>query len=466
MFFITKLENFLKEAGFTKETYIACMSDIASKIYHNMDIDWSELKEKYNIQISKDTLRKAAAPPLFGGAFVYEYFRDFNANKIPESEKEIINQYPNETSINKDGSYTSNRLIHITEADLKNKSILLKAHGFDEREWELISAKSNLWNVYSKTDKIQELYSSKITVKPRTDISLTEIKDFYKELLESYSSPEIKKYGCAKQDKMLVLPIMDLHLGKFSTSDIVGNNAYNSQFARDCFNYVIDSVINRVKGQDIEQVLFPVGNDFFQYDRHDGCTSKGTQQDYDIKYQTLFKDGVTLLIDGISKLSKELKTIVRVFYVPGNHDKVSSHHAVMSLWCYFHNNENVIVDTGASPRYYVEFGNSLLGFTHGNKEKKRISGIMQIEAREAWGKTCWHEWLCGHLHSEQTEEENGVIVRHLSSVTGTDTWHHESGFVGAVRKCTCFIWDKETGLDSTFNVVITDKIKTQLLQTR
>lgn len=32
--------------------------------------------------------------------------------------------------------------------------------------------------------------------------------------------------------------------------------------------------------------------------------------------------------------------------------------------------------------------------------------------------------------------------------------HHNSGYVGAIRKCTCFLWDKENGLDCTFNVVI------------
>ena len=59
-----------------------------------------------------------------------------------------------------------------------------------------------------------------------------------------------------------------------------------------------------------------------------------------------------------------------------------------------------------------------------------------------------------HLHSEQVSEDGGIIIRNLSSVTGTDAWHHNSGYIGAIRKCTCFLWDKENGLDSTFNVVI------------
>lgn len=39
-------------------------------------------------------------------------------------------------------------------------------------------------------------------------------------------------------------------------------------------------------------------------------------------------------------------------------------------------------------------------------------------------------------------------------VTYKTNWSHESGFVGAVRKCICFIWDKEKGLKGTNNIVI------------
>jgi len=37
----------------------------------------------------------------------------------------------------------------------------------------------------------------------------------------------------------------------------------------------------------------------------------------------------------------------------------------------------------------VEFGKCLIGFTHGDKEKKRIFGNMQVEVPEAWGRTLY-----------------------------------------------------------------------------
>ncbi|MDY4819951.1 MAG: hypothetical protein SO206_06935 [Bacilli bacterium] len=450
-----ELYNFEEELlkyGLNTETYEQCLEDISNKVLGKVDLDWSDIIDKYHLPMAKDTLRKASSQSIFGNVFVSEYFKDKSLSNTMSNIDKAKLSYKSESSINKDGTLTSDKLIAIKEDELKNPNSLLNAHGFDIKEWELVSARNNIWNVYSKQDGIQELYSSKIVVKPRTEISLEEINEFYNDLINTYSSPIVKKYE-NKNGLLFELPIVDLHLGKFSTSDIV-KDEYNTQIARDCFNKVIDTCISRLRGINIEKIIFPIGNDFFHFDTVSTTTTGGTPQDTDMKHQTLFKSGVLLLIDGITKLSNELKAPIEVFCVQGNHDFMTSYHAVMSLWCYFHNNENVIVDLSTSPRKYIEFGNCLIGYSHGEKEKKRIEKIMQVEAAESWGRTKFREFHLGHLHSEQVSEDGGVIIRNLSSVTGTDAWHHNSGYIGAIRKCTCFLWDKENGLDSTFNVVI------------
>ena len=70
---------------------------------------------------------------------------------------------------------------------------------------------------------------------------------------------------------------------------------------------------------------------------------------------------------------------------------------------------------------------------------------MQIEQPQAWGETIFREWHLGHLHSEHAKEVGGIIIRRISSITGTDAWHKEKGFIGAVRKAQAFVWDKELG---------------------
>jgi len=50
------------------------------------------------------------------------------------------------------------------------------------------------------------------------------------------------------------------------------------------------------------------------------------------------------------------------------------------------------------------------------------------------------------LTQRQVKEEHGVKVRRLSSVTATDSWHSESGYVGAIATSQSFVWDKQRGL--------------------
>lgn len=447
-----EFEKELQRFGLTEDKYEECLQTIANKkINATVDLDWSEIREKYQLILSKDTLRKAN-DTIFGGAFIYEYLKRKKSKESINEDTEIKDiSYNNETSINKDGTYSSNRLVKMSDKESKNPTFILEAHGFDEKSWELVSAKNNIWNAYSKQDGIKTLYSSKITVKPLMGISKAEIKDFYESMVKNFPSPYVEKYyrNADNSGEMLEIPIFDLHFGKLAHSEDV-SEPYNYELAKSKFNFVIDDVIKSVENRSIEKIIFPVGQDFFHVDNAQGNTTAGTAQDTDLSPKLIFKYGVECLINGIKKLSKIAP--VEVFCVSGNHDWLTSYHATYSLWAYFHNNENVHVNTDTSPRKYIEYGNCLIGFTHGDKEKNRIDGIMQVESKEAWGRTLYREWHMGHLHSEHTRETNGIIIRNLSSVTGTDAWHHNSGYVGAIRKCQSFIWDKKYGLK---NILIT-----------
>lgn len=51
------------------------MRDIFNKVRRENDLDWSEIIEKYNLPIAKDTLRKASSQSIFGSVFVQEYLK-------------------------------------------------------------------------------------------------------------------------------------------------------------------------------------------------------------------------------------------------------------------------------------------------------------------------------------------------------------------------------------------------------
>jgi len=356
-----------------------------------------------------------------------------------------------EITINKDGTQTSSCLINMSKEQAKDVHFLLEAHGYCPKTWELVSARNNIWQTYSKLDKIQTLYSSKIVVKPRVDISFEEIKEHFEEFSNRYERPKIKKQAVVCDGKMLEIPIMDVHFSKLAWSGEVGES-YDYKIAEQRLKHVIFDFIERTRSYKFEKIIFPVGQDFFHFDQIDGSTTKGTKMDADLRWQKLFLKGIEILIELIDLLSQIAP--IEVFYVSGNHDRMTSYYATNYIYAWYRNDENVKVSVEPMARKYIEFGANLIGYSHGENERKRIAGIMQVEAKEAWGRTKFREWHLGHLHSEQTREENGIIIRKISSITGTDAWHYENGFIGAIRKAQAFIWDKECGLEAILNSAI------------
>lgn len=419
------------------------------------DDTWKSLNIKYNNVFSdgeawRDYVRKRIKK---------ENVIDENTNKVhkdlndKDCEVDYKSQYKSTIEIKPDGAQVSDKLLKMSDEESKDIEFLLKAHGYDSKVWELVSARNNIWNVYSKLHGVQVLYSSKIVVKPRTDnISIEDLKEHFEEFNNSYMSPKITPSRYSKDGKMLELNLADLHVGKLAWVGESGEN-YDYKIAKKRFHYIIDDVIARTQHYKFEKILFVFSNDFFHFDSIEATTTKGTRQDSDVRWQKLYKIGIEMLVEGIDKLSRLAP--VETFYIGANHDKMTSYYAICYLNAWFKDSEFVTVNTDPQSRKYIEFGKSLIGFCHGEINPKRLSGLMAIEAKQAWGRTDYHEMHCAHFHSEKAIfEENGLIVRFVSSPTSTDAWHYESGFVGAVKKAQSFIWDREYGLTDILNTPI------------
>lgn len=318
----------------------------------------------------------------------------------------------------------------------------------DTSVWECVEFTCSNWQVGTNNN-----YAVKGKFKIRKNvINYEEIVEKFKKDVAGYKvTNEIKPIKIKSNGNLLEICIFDIHLGKLGWGVEVGDNYDHKIACKRFMDALNDHVVsNNLFG--FERVLFVVGNDFFNFDTITGTTTGGTIQSNDLRWQKVFDVGCNLLVEGITYLSKFAP--VDVLYVPGNHDQMTSFYATMYLDAWFNGNKRVNVDISPMTRKYRQWGNCLLGFTHGDKERKRIEGIMQIEAGKEWGKTLFREWHIGHLHSEHVREINGVIIRNISSITGSDTWHYESGFVGAVKKSQSFLWNDEAGLLNIHNAVV------------
>ena len=65
----------ISKLGLTTQQYENCLKDISNKVTGLIDLDWSDIIDKYNLPIAKDTLRKSSSPTPFGSVFVVEYLK-------------------------------------------------------------------------------------------------------------------------------------------------------------------------------------------------------------------------------------------------------------------------------------------------------------------------------------------------------------------------------------------------------
>jgi hypothetical protein len=378
-----------------------------------------------------------------------------NHPKRAKQDKPVDNVPSNKGTLdrNPDGSYKSEKPLWMTLEQVKDDEYLLKAHGFEPNKWELVSTKHKIWNGYSKQDGIVTLYSSSIHAKPR-DSGKTdeEWQKFFETLSSRFRSPVHTPTNYSPNGKLLELNIADLHLGKLAWSGDSGDS-YNHEIARERFFYIINDIITRTQTYKFERILFVWCNDFYHFDGPGKTTTAGTPQDASMQYEQMFELGSEMLVQGIDLLNQIAP--VMTMYVASNHDRLISFFATKYLAAWYRDNPHVTVDSRALSRKAVRFGVNLVGFTHGHLEKKQMGSWLSVDYRKDWGETLYHEVHAAHVHSEKSiEESNGQITRFVSSPTGTDRWHHDSAYTGAIQKGQSFIWDREMGLEDTKNTTI------------
>lgn len=349
--------------------------------------------------------------------------RNKNASKKSESYT-LDNSQPSfkdTIEINKDGSQNSNKLIRMSIEESKDPSYLLKAHGYDINQWELVSAKSKVWNSYSKQDGIVQLYASSITVKPIVNgFSIQKLLDEINKVPPVYVKHE---YQDLKDKRLLELPFFDSHFG---ISDY------------DYYKTTQDETMNKIQSRIWEEILFIIGQDMFHNDNFRGETSNRTpieQVDIPSAWRDAMKFYYPLIETALKNSNK-----VKIIYSKGNHDESLSWAFVQLLKQRF---PETHVDDEFIERKAHTFGNIFIGITHGDKARKNLHNLFQVDYPMEWAKAKTREIHSGHLHTEDCKDWFGMMVRTLATRNKTDKWHRDNGFVGNHKRFMLFEYNED-----------------------
>jgi hypothetical protein len=351
------------------------------------------------------------------------------------------------------------------QGEIKTLEAVLNHAKVDLKAWTVERYTVNKWDTHTAEGNCLNNWQIKVWLVPNKQAAVARAcVQIYDELLTRPAPNYSPAYKDSSTDNnLLELNIFDLHLGKLSWAPEVGEN-YDLKIAGKRFTSVLLTLLHRARGYTVSRILFPVGNDFFHTDNASVTTTNGTQlQNEDGRWQKVFRAGLTLIVDSIELLRKWAP--VDVLIIPGNHDFTKTFYLGETLAAWYRGDKRVWINNSPNPRKYYHYGQVLLGFTHGDKEKIDTLGqLMAHEAPKQWAVSKYREFHLGHQHrklmvqhvvkSNLLHEELGVTVRSLSSLAGTDLWHHSNGFIGPHKAAEGFIWHPKEGLLGTLNVNI------------
>jgi len=281
------------------------------------------------------------------------------------------------------------------------------------------------------------------------------VEDFKKEIQEAGKTIKPIQYKTPKAGYMLEIEMPDLHLGRLTWGEESGIDS-NLQSQIDSAHRVVFELLGYAEQFPIESILFPIGHDFFNVDNQLNTTTHGTPQQEDDRWRKTFREGWKVarsLIDMCAVVAP-----VNVPIVTGNHDEERGFYLGEVLAGLYSTSKRVTIDNLAKTRKYCSYGVNLIGMTHGYEETlKELVNIMPYEVPDLWAKSKYREWHTGDKHHkddfvQKTREAggNGVVIRILRSLSTTDMWHYNKGYIGALRASEAFLWDKENGLKAQF----------------
>lgn len=423
----------------------------------SLELTWDEVAQLLNEELNENYGESKYRKWWYAFKEGMNYVNNLQAER-EENVKQYIGEQKKDFQMLKSGEQSSTIVAKLSEEEMKDSDFLLRLHGYDPDKWEITSAKQSIWN--NSLDS--ELYSSKITVKPRAGFNWNEenIKKIFKTVSKDYQAcnyeiAHISQLGeePVEKDKMLLIGISDLHYGLLAKDNL--SEEYNMEIAKERFNAIITDVVQRkIDNKDIEKAILLIGNDFLNADNLQGTTARHmTPQDQETNWFEMITSATEMLIEAIEKMRFFFPEI-EVINVKGNHDETSMFGIMQTLNAYYRNVDSVTINTSSKFRQYIRYGVNLIGLSH-NERLQDVPKIMAAEAKEDWGETSYHCFLLGHLHvRKQFEDSYGVDIYNLPSCVSASAWTSSQGYCGTNKMSQTFVFDKNKGLVEIINTVI------------
>ena len=343
------------------------------------------------------------------------------ATHTPVKETKIKDvQRGTEIVLNKDGSQSSSTTLQMTSEQAKDPDFVLRAHGFDPTEWDIISARNNFWQQNSQENGLIDLYQSKITVKPKSDDELTpqDIANLFKADIKPYTIKQV-----ARNTHNLVVPLPDLHFGITTMLDVKGH---------------LDRLLELINKGYKTIVIEQLGDLFHSSQMWSSQTLKGTLLDEVNMVQAV--EDAKQFFDALVTASLKNSTTLHIKQMAGNHSGNMEYMFMEYLKAKY---PQVVIKNNIKFRDAYLLDNVGIMLAHGDLAPKNLPMLFANEFGGAWSLAHGREIHKGHFHKEKIVDEGGVISRQLGTVKPNDNYEIMNGWTLSKKELYALEYDSD-----------------------
>ena len=396
----------IKSYGLTPETYERCLREIKT-MGGRANHEWTEITEKYGINLHHDTLRKASQT-IFGGAFVADYMRNKNA-EIDAADNYLGQLRMEKQELRKERQKTQDERIELQR--------LLREQARKESFVDLIKRKMSE------------------TIEP----------------IANMPSPRIES------DDDMVICLSDVHAG------IQVNNSFNKYDTKEMagrFAKYFTEIAAIQKTHKCKEAFLVLGGDMISGLIHPNLRLQNNENVIEqLKTVSVYiGEFVKSLAGAFEKIS--------IMSVSGNHSRLTPqkeqhlHGEELDALVPFHlklmfkdcNNvaflENGIDDTIAS---FTTRGDKLFYAVHGDKDSPRTVA-KNLTLMTGQKPDCI---LLGHRHHNTLGSEHGIKIISNGSLVGTDNYCLDMRITGRAEQCV-IITNKNSTVKCLYDVGLSE----------
>ncbi len=343
----------------------------------------------------------------------------------------------------------------VVSRSIRTKEDALKKAGLDENEWEVKECVTNNYPQTIKDDKTGHItkvnqWQFKLKLRP---LVVPSVQQAMENLVERIEQQDIQHPAVIvpeyRDPHLLELALYDHHFGMLAWRRETGQD-YDLRYAEYLYLEAVKGLLSRARGYEIDEILMPVGQDFFHVNDQSEKTPKNRNDlDVDGRLAKVFEVGYSAILQAIQFARMVAPVVVK--WVPGNHDPETSYYLCQCLRAYYRSEDRVDVDVEPVPRKYHQYGVNLIGLTHGDAEPEReLPTLMANECKSIWPEIKHCEWHLGHYHKRKevryfsTETVGDMVVRRLPSLCSRDFWHFSKGYQSE-RAAEGYLFNRQNG---------------------